>query len=155
MPSHWSLSGSHPEVLYWQDVSPTVTMEPPLPGQSALLHIAPAAPALQWNHSSQHYGQADPQSSFPTQTIPRLCECCQGSRCCPQSQDGQSQIIPTFSKRRQWIYAVVCEVRIWHLSHVLCSSSLFNSGLGMWAVSLAQTGEVVTMPCDDSPITIF
>lgn len=66
-----SLAGSHLEVLYWQDVlSPTVMTEPPLPGQSSLLHISPRAPTLLRNHSFQHYGQADLQSSLPTQTIP-------------------------------------------------------------------------------------
>ena len=28
---------------------------------------------------------------------------------------------PTHSKRWQWISAIVCEVRIWHLPYVLCS----------------------------------
>lgn len=151
----WALSGSHLKVLYWQDVlSPTVTTEPPLPGQSSLLHIPPALlycrepqlPAL-WTGWSP---------KLPSlQTTPWLCECCKGSRFCPQSHDGQSKIIPLFLRGDKWFMLLF--VRSEYGTFLMCCAPFhsFKPDLGVWVVPLAQTGEFVTVPCDDSPITIF
>lgn len=48
-------------------------------------------------------------------------------------------------------------VRSEYDTFLMCCAAFhdFKPGLGVWVVSLAQTVEFVTMPCDDSPIMIF